>query len=368
MFALHSAASSITHLELSDYTLLFAASDLYKLLAIDFSPSISPQPHPMTNSRSLRATALLALLGSVSAHGAAYVGSAYEGFDYTASSQINNTLNGGTGWNATGDGSQANTQAWGVLASGTIRNVHTTGLDYGASGYPAETGLAATVAGTGTAGANVGRNFGQTVDSNTFYFSYLTQKTVDTVRTLNLAFFSGTNERLAIGQIANNINLRNPNGTADVTTTPNQGHFAALVSNSQNNAAFNGVYTSATPESYALGSTFFIVGKIEFNYAAGVEDKLTLYINPSSLTDEGALTPYLEIGVNDFGSISAFRIFAGGNQTSPSTFNASGGVFDEIRLGTNFTAVTGAIPEPSSFAALAGLAGLAVAASRRRRA
>ena len=325
----------------------------------------------MTKSTLLRATALFALLGSASAFGAAYVGSAYEGFDYTPSgTQIATSagFNGGTGWNATGDSGQANTTTWGVLASGTIRNIHTTGLDYSGPGYPGETGLSATVAGTGSAGANVGRDFGQSVDSGTFYFSYLTQKTVDTVRTLNLSFFSGTNERLAIGQIANNLNLRNPDGSVDGTTTPNQGHFAALVSNSQNNAAFNGDNTSATPVSYALGTTFLVVGKIEFGYASGVEDKLTLYINPSSLTDEGLVTPYLEVSVNDFGSISAFRIFAGGNQTSPSVFNASGGIFDEIRLSTTYTGVTGAIPEPSSFAALAGLAGLAFAATRRRRA
>ncbi len=333
----------------------------------------------MIISPSLRATALLALLGTGSAFGAAYVGSAYEGFNYTASTQIATSagFNGGTGWNATGDAGSANTTTWGVLASGTIRNTTAAGLDYAASGYPTEVGVAATVAGTGTAGANVGRDFGQTVDSGTFYFSYLTQKTVDTVRTLNLSFFNGTNERLAIGQIANNTNLKNADGSVDpdAATKANQGHFAALVSNGQNNSgAYNGVYTSATPQSYTLNTTFLVVGKIEFNYS-GVADRLTLYINPSSLSDEGSLTPYLQFGVNDFGAISAFRIFAGGNQTvgtapNTTTFNASGGIFDEVRLGNTYNAVTGvaAVPEPSSFAALAGLAGLAFAASRRRRA
>jgi MYXO-CTERM domain-containing protein len=43
-----------------------------------------------------------------------------------------------------------------------------------------------------------------------------------------------------------------------------------------------------------------------------------------------------------------------------------GGVqLDEVRLGTSFSAV--AIPEPSAFAAIAGLAGLGLAATRRRR-
>ncbi len=325
-------------------------------------------------------TALPACLASLtltasSAFAAAYVGSAYDGMDYTSGTQITgSTLNGGVGFNATGD-SSANTAAWGaVLSSGTIRNIHTSGLSYSDPAYPAGTGLAAVVGGTGTSGANAGRNLGQSVDTGTFYFSYLTQKTTDTVRTLNFSLFSGTNERLAIGQIANNLNMRNPDGTVDTITTPNSGQFAALISNSQNPpaapaASLNGVYTSSTPINYTLNTTFLVVGKIEFGFSGGVEDRLTLYINPSSLTDDSGLTPYLQVGVNDFGSVSAFRVFAGGNQTSPSVFNASSGVFDEFRFGTTYNDVTGVsvIPEPASFAGLAGACGLLLAGARRRR-
>ncbi len=306
------------------------------------------------------------------AFAAAYVGSAYDGMAYTSGTQITgSTLNDGVGFNAAGD-SSPNTGAWGaVLSSGAIRNIHTEGLSYSDSAYPAGTGLAVIVGGTGTAGANAGRNLGQSVDTGTFYFSYLTRKTVDTVRTLNFSLFSGTSERLAIGQIANNTNLRNPDGTADTLTTANSGQFAALISNSQNSTGLpltlNGVYTSSAPVSYALDTTFLMVGKIEFGFNGGVEDRLSLYLNPTSLTDDSGLTPYLQVGVNDFGSISAFRVFAGGNQSSPNVFNASAGVFDEFRFGTSFADVTGAIPEPASFASLAGVCGLLLAGSRRRR-
>jgi hypothetical protein len=45
--------------------------------------------------------------------------------------------------------------------------------------------------------------------------------------------------------------------------------------------------------------------------------------------------------------------------------NASG-MIDEFRYGTSWAAVTTAVPEPSTYAALAGLAAVAFAAWRRR--
>ena len=316
-----------------------------------------------TPSCSVRTLCVLGLAMSASPlFGAAYQGSAYEGFDYTSGAQITNAMAGGTGWNSTGDAGLANTSAWGVLASGTNRTVNATGLNYSDPTYSNETGLAASIVGGNT---NVGRNFDQTVDAGTFYFSFLVQKTADSARTLNLSFFSGTNERLAIGQIANNVNLRNPDGSPNTGGTPNTGDFVALISNSQNNAAYNGVYTAAAPINMALNTTFLVVGKVEFGFAGGVEDRLSLYVNPTSLFVEGA--PYLQVGINDFGSISAFRVFAGGAQAGPPAFPASAGVFDEIRLSSTYVGATGAIPEPSAFAGIAGACGLLAAAGRRRR-
>ena len=328
----------------------------------------------MTKPRLLRATALLALLGSASAYGAAYVGSAYEGFDYS-SGAMTNTLNGGTGWNASGDNS-ANTTSWGVGTSLTITGsgaaVQSSGLDLATSGYPAETGASTLVSGA-SASSSIGRQFGQSVDTGTFYFSFLTQKANTELRTVNLSFF-GTNERLAIGQIASNLNTRDADGNWLSNAGANSGNFAALISNSQNNAAAantagpaaNGVYVNTTaPVAYSSTAVSLLVGKIEFNFSGGVEDRFSLYINPGDLTDEGAQTPYLIIDHNDFGALTGFRIFAG---ATGGGFTASGAQFDEIRLGTTYTTVTGAIPEPSSFAALAGLAGLTFAGLRRRRA
>lgn len=319
--------------------------------------------------------ASLALFGSASLFGAAYVGSAYEGFDYSAGA-MTNTLGGGTGWNATGDALSPNTTTWGVGTNLTITNqgatIQSPGLGLSTSGYPASTGGAAFVTGA-TASSSIGRLFGQSVDSGTFYFSYLTQRSNDEFRTVNLSFF-GTNERLAIGQIAANANTRDQQGNWLSNAGQNSGNFAALISNSQNNAAAattvgqaaNGVYVNTTaPVAYSSTSPTLIVGKIEFNYNGGVEDRFTLYVNPTDLLNESSLTAYLTMEHNDFGTLTGFRVFSG---ATGGGYNASGALFDEIRLGSKFTDVTGAIPEPSTFAALVGVAGMAFAAARRRRA
>jgi hypothetical protein len=306
------------------------------------------------------------LVSTVTVHAAAYVGSSYEGFGYVAGN-LTNTLDGGTGWNATGS-LDPNTTTWGVGSNltpgGTAANqtVTATGLSYSNTNYPASTGGAALIAGPG----QIGRSFGQTVDSGTFYFSYLTQKTDLDVRTVNFSFF-GANERLAIGQFASNVNTRAQDGTWLNGAGANDGSFALFVANSQNNtavqtiqSAINGVYVNTTaPISYSLNTTFLVLGKFEFNYAGGVEDRFTLYINPTDLTNEANLTPYLQLSHNDFGSLTGFRMFAGGDVTN---FPASAAMFDEIRFGSSFAQV---IPEPGSAALLMlGAAGLLV---RRRK-
>lgn len=212
----------------------------------------------MATLHSLGASALLALtVGSLPLLGAVYQGSANEGFDY-APGTVDGTYGGGTGWNASGDAS-ANTTTWAVganlVATGS-RAVTADSLSNGNPAYPASIGNAVLISGAG----QVGRSFGQTIDAGSFYFSYLTRKTVDTLRTVNLSFFSATNERLAIGQIANNVNTRDQDGVWQAGAGANDGNFALFLANSQNNpsgqaveSAFNGVYVNTTaPISYAV--------------------------------------------------------------------------------------------------------------------
>lgn len=311
----------------------------------------------MTTYRFARVSALLALLSTAPAFGAAFQGLAYDGFDYTVGFSADATLNGGTGWNATGDSAQANTALWAtganLTASGT-RTIATGSIEFSATGYAAPAGQSLQISGAG----QLGRAFGQTVDSGTFYFSYLTQKTVDQVRTVNFSLF-GTNERLAFGQIANNTNTRDPDGVWLSGAGANSGNFVALLSNVANSpiatvsdpASFNGVYVPSSPVAYALNVPQLIIGKIEFDYAGGPADRITYYVSPTTVTDEAALTPYLVIDHADIGQLTGFRMFAGGSQTASGVvFSPSAALFDEIRFGTTFASVTGAgsTPPPAS--------------------
>ncbi len=221
----------------------------------------------------------------------------------------------------------------------------------------------------------IGRTLDQTVDSGTFYFSYLTQKTISEVRTVNFALFNGASERLTIGQIANNVNTRDEDGTWLSGAGANLGNLSVLISNAANSpvaspadpTSFNGVYNADSPVAYAVGQTFLVVGKVEFNINDSAIDAITLYINPGDLAAEGNVVPYMYLDHVDIGAITGFRMFAGGGQTG---FPASAAQFDEIRFGSTFNSVTGvsAVPEPSTYATLLGLAGFGFAALRRRRA
>jgi hypothetical protein len=323
-------------------------------------------PKNMTTPRSLRAASLLALLASAPAFGATYVGSAYESFDYTAGN-LTNVLNGGTGWNATGDSTQANTTTWGVTltpsgttftGSGPVFALNATATNQQITAG----GAALIVGGTGQAG----RNFGQNIDTGTFYFSFKVKKTVDAVRTVNFSLFgdngatANPTERIAFGQIANNVSLRSPDGSADpaAATKANQGKFAVLVQAgaAQAGGTFTtgtypagniGVFTAATEQNFELNQTFLIVGKIEFNYTGGngSDDRVTYYINPASLTNESLATSYITLDKFNIGTLVGFRLFAGATSTSPA-FSASAAEFDEIRLGTTFASVTTGVTAP----------------------
>jgi hypothetical protein len=124
----------------------------------------------------------------------------------------------------------------------------------------------------------------------------------------------------------------------------------------QNNTATTGIQWSGE---FALNATLFIVGS--FNIDTDVAD---LWINPSS---------------NTFGAISApsvtFSVAAGTTRTSldriflrqDSTTETPSLIVDELRVGTSWADVTpSSVPEASSFAFVAGLAGVCAVGLRRR--
>src|SRR3954464_1207812 len=135
------------------------------------------------------------------------LGGAIENFDYPNNTDIvvGNNLAGGAGWNATGDSNLPNsaTSRWADATalpaaggSGPAKKTLYPTLSYSAIGYPTSQGGKATIDArivTPAAAAgqtnNVSRNMQQLVDSGTFYFSYLTDKNNDTMRTTSLGFF-----------------------------------------------------------------------------------------------------------------------------------------------------------------------------------
>lgn len=281
----------------------------------------------------------------------------YEGFDYPDTTQFvaNSTLNGGQGWNASGNlDANAATANWGVTAltagTGPFKTATTPGLSFGATGYLPSTGNKLTID-SSSAVQNVGRNLGgQTIDSGTTYFSLLMSKNNDTIRTINWAFFNGTSERFAIGQIG--------------ATAGNSGGNITMLMNNSNPA---GLLTPNSPIAMGIGQTHLLVGRIDWN-AAGNET-VTLWVDPSNVTSEGAAgAAYLSTIAFELTAITAVRPFVGnaatvgGNPVPGASAN-----FDEFRLGGTWESVTSlaVVPEPTS-ATLLGVGAFSLLALRRR--
>lgn len=359
------------------------------------------------------AAALVAFFVSASSlQGAAFSGTAYDGFDYAAGNMANPTttpasaLTGGIGWNGNGaSGGSGTATTWGITLGGNNTTAVTTNPRFGlnasnatvasanqqilATGlsYPglASSGGAVQIGNVSTT-ASVGRNFGQNIDSGTFYFSYLVQKTaVNTLRTANVGFFGLVDattapvERVSIGQIGSNTNYMGADGVNNASTTvppANQGDFQVLNSNPL--AASSSVYKTAAifgrnattvPNSVAaqpmtLNTTYMVLGKFEFNVGANTtDDRLTLYLNPTDLSVENPANAYFSVTGVDFGTLTGFRMFTG--STGTAGFEAPTAIYDEFRFGTSFGDVVVAVPEPTT-AALGGLGMLGIFLRRRR--
>jgi hypothetical protein len=274
----------------------------------------------------------------------------YEPFDYPVGTPFDTTtnLNGGFGWNGTGttDPNLASS-FWGAsLTAGANRTATAPGLTFSAIGYLPGMGNRLTLdASAANATQNLGRSFGQTIDAGTTYFSVLLSKnTADTIRTFNLAFFNGTTERFALGQIG--------------TATGNTGGNIGLLMNNMNPA---GIVTAASPIAMGMDIVHLVLGRIDWN-ATGNET-VSLWVDPANVTTEAAAgSIYVSTSAFELTAITAIRPFAGNNATITGfNGNAVSANFDEFRMGGTWASVTSqaVVPEPSStMLALIGLASL----------
>ena len=267
-------------------------------------------------------------------HAAAYIGSAIDQILYTPGALA--TQDGGTGFNATGNPLLPNTTSY--TTTGTVNVTSGSLADRGT--LPAPAGNKITASTADTSSTSFFRDIGQTVDSETFYFSLYMQRTVSTVRTVMFGFFEGGTEKFGVGQFSQD---------ASVNNKPNR---------------FNAnLFASTNPDiptnlPFTLNEAYLVIGKVEFNYS-GVNDRLTFWATNTAVEAENDMTPFTIMDSANIGAIDRMRGFvggiAGGNATN----------FDEIRFGTSWDAVT--IPEPSSAAlAILALTGLAIRRHLRR--
>lgn len=149
--------------------------------------------------------------------------------------------------------------------------------------------------------------------------------------------------------------------------------FGFELTTAGNMVARIGATNSGTVATYTQDTTNFVLGRF-VNSTEG-SDTLDLWINPS----QGELDAFGTSGVlADLGAVDSSVSVV----STAITFTANSGVYmrasnsattnwtaDELRIGTTFADVAAsAVPEPSTAALLAGLAGLGMACLRRRRA
>ncbi len=266
-----------------------------------------------------------------------YTGTAYEPFDYgtvvdagnPATDSNLNLNNRGVGWNAAGDPAQPNTTVWGNGVTTAPFVVTNTTVAAGTLPGPVPAVGNRIQVNAGTAG----RSLGQTVDSGSLYFSFTIQRLTDSIRTINFALFAGTVEKFGFGQYA----------TAAVAAT-SEGNLAAVFLNTNPGNLVIGS-GGVTPIPMGTGVPHQVIIRIDFD-TSGINDRVRVYVDPSSVADENALTPYVDNENFDMGAITTLRPFSGGATTTPVALAAGSGSFDEIRVGATFSSVTsGLVPD-----------------------
>ena len=300
------------------------------------------------------------------AFGAAILGSMYEPFDYPAGTLFPNTggtPNGGAGWNTTGDGNLANTTGWGTgtqnngASTGANRTATSPGLSYTATGYVSALGNKLTLDSlTPASSESMSRLLGgQTIDSGTTYFSALMRRENDTVRTMNLAFFSttpSTSERLTIGQVG---------ATVSGSLQGSNGKICAIYTNS------NPAGIRASSVDMGTGITHLILGRVDWNTSLAL-DTVTMWVDPTDVTTEAsAASAQFYTGTEfDLTSFNFVRPFTGNAAVGPPAAVPAVGSYDELRIGGTWDSVTKTtiVPEPATLALLS-LGGIVVLGRRR---
>jgi len=241
--------------------------------------------------------------------------------------------NGGTGFTlafSSGGGGDPTSWTPGTPAAFTVAG----GLSY--SGL-ASSGGALNVAGPGDWSGSARRTF-TSINTTTsqVWGSYL----------LNVSAVGDDGFEVKFGE-GTNINW----GLASGYKGSNDGNVSQTFSNPSN-------ANPTGPAAFTIGTTFLVVWA--YNNSADDGDFLVgdflYWINPTLGVAPDVLNPTIYMNGGFIGDLGSMQIY--GRNTTVTV--------DEIRLGTSFASVT-PVPEPSSFAALAGAFGLLAAMTKRRR-
>ena len=237
---------------------------------------------------------------------------AYEGFDYTAGTDVN-ASNGGTGW----------TTAWNNDAAGRWDNTSGS-LSYGS--LPTSGGKASLI---NSSSPEIQRTFSNAPTTGTLWISWLHDSTsVDSFNQLRLHQGDANTNRVAtIGAHA---------------VTPA----------SQTWTLYNGSFGSPVNSGIAMTGTQFVVLGIDL-----ATDTFSLYINPAL----GATAPATASATATFANAFTIDTLRYVIHSPAATGDPS---IDEIRIGTSYADVA-AVPEPSVFGLL-GLSTAGLALIRRR--
>lgn len=261
----------------------------------------------------------------------------YDGFETYAQDGLDGD-NGGTGWNS----------AWEAISSA---NVVSGGLSYSNGSISIDGGDQA-LSITGSSDNTFLREFDSTGLGNEIYFSFL---------------FSPTNSDASDFY---NVFLTNGTATSTNTTKQSPGQIGDLSTSSYNLGARmtrNSGIQDLSGTGYTDGETYLLVGRISNGGSSDPSganfDLVQLWINPTS-TIAGAADAEVDSDAAGAPVGSIVRL----GMRSVNIGSGDDYRFDEMRIGSSFESVV-TVPEPATYAWIAGitaLAGLTIVRRRQR--